>query len=91
MVARGRRKVERHNEEFIALWKESGLTQRDIAQMIGVGLTTVKSWCVDENTVMAATCPKWRVDVFKIALGKKLTGLTDRQRQEVLEIFRSIN
>jgi hypothetical protein len=27
---------------------------------------------------------------LRIALGKKLTGLTDRQRSEVLEIFRSI-
>jgi hypothetical protein len=58
--------------------------------MIGVGLTTVKSWCVEEGKEMAANCPKWRVDVFKTALGKKLTYLTDRQRHEVLEIFRSI-
>ena len=86
----GRYKVERHNAEFIALWKESELTQRAIAEMIGVGLTTVKSWCVEEGKEAAATCPKWRVDVFKIALGKKLTGLTERQRDEVLEIFRSI-
>jgi hypothetical protein len=87
----GRYKGERHNAEFIRLWKASGLTQRDVAEMIGVGLTTVKSWCVDESTVMAATCPKWRVDVFEIALGKKLTSLTKQERDEVLEIFRSIN
>jgi transposase len=86
----GRYKVERRNAEFIALWKESGLTQRAIAEMIGVALTTVKCWCVEEGKEAAATCPKWRVDVFKIALGKKLTGLTERQRDEVLEIFRSI-
>jgi hypothetical protein len=49
-----------------------------------------KSWCVEEGKEMAANRPKWRVDVFKIALGKKLTYLTDRQRHEVLEIFRSI-
>jgi hypothetical protein len=40
------------------LWKESGLTQRVVAEMIGVGLTTVKSWCVEEGKEMAATCPK---------------------------------
>ena len=56
--------------------------------MIGVGLTTVKSWCVEEGKEAAATCPKWRVDVFKIALGKKLTYLTDKQRREVLEAHR---
>jgi hypothetical protein len=67
------------------------LTQLKIAEQLGVGLTIVKSWCVEEGKEMAATCPKWRVDVFKIALGKKLTGLTDRQRNEILEILRSIN
>jgi hypothetical protein len=34
--------------------------------------------------------PFRRVGVFKIALSKKLTWLTDWQRREVLEIFRSI-
>jgi DNA-binding XRE family transcriptional regulator len=54
----GRYKGERHNPEFIALWKELGLTQREIAGMIGVGFTTVKSWYVEEGKEMAATCPK---------------------------------
>jgi uncharacterized protein YjcR len=87
----GRKTSERHNAEFIALWKASGKTQRDIAELLGVSHITVKSWCVAEGLPMSATCPKWRVDVLKIALGKKLTSLTERQRNEILEIFRSIS
>jgi transposase len=87
----GRRTSERHNAEFIALWKASGKTQREIADMLGASHITVKSWCVAEGLPMSATCPKWRVGVLKIVLGKKLAGLTERQRHEILEIFRSIS
>ena len=52
--------------------------------MLGVSLATV-ILCVKAES-MAATCPKCRVDVFKIALGKKLTSLTKRERNEVLGI-----
>jgi len=33
----------------------------------------------------------WTVDRRAQALGRKLTGLTERQRNEILEIFRSIS
>jgi DNA-binding XRE family transcriptional regulator len=87
----GSRKDEkRHNAEFVALYHKSGMTQRDIAAVIGVSLITVKSWCVDEGTVMARDCPKWRVDAFKIFLRIKLPDLTAAQREEVLDILRGI-
>jgi transposase len=86
----GRKKVERHNAEFIELYKESGLSQREIAAMLGVALITVKSWCVNEESDFSAGCPKWRVDVFKIALGRKFTWLSARHREELLDLLRSI-
>jgi DNA-binding transcriptional regulator LsrR (DeoR family) len=68
----GRRNEERHNAEFVALYHKSGMTQRAIAEALGVSLITVKSWCVAEGTEMARVCPKWRVDAFKVFLGLKL-------------------
>jgi hypothetical protein len=53
-------------------------------------VSTVKSWCVAEGTVMARNCPKRYVDAFKILLGLKLQDLTNKQRDEVLEILRGI-
>jgi hypothetical protein len=85
-----RQDEKRHNDEFVALYHKSGMNQRDIAQALGVGLSTVKSWCVAEGTVMARNCPKRYVDAFKILLGLKLQDLTNKQRDEVLEILRGI-
>jgi hypothetical protein len=45
---------------------------------------------VDEGAEMARDCRKWRVDAFKIFLGLKLKDLTDKQREEVLDILRGI-
>lgn len=86
-----RRPTERHNAEFIELWRESGLNQPEVAKLLGVSLAAVKSWCVDEDANFFVPCPKWRVDVFKIALGRKLTYLSAKQREQVLEIFRSVS
>jgi DNA-binding XRE family transcriptional regulator len=80
----------RHNDEFVALYHKSGMTQRAIAEAIGVSLITVKTWCVAEGADMARDCPKWRVDAFKIFLGLKLKDLTPKQREEVMDILRGI-
>jgi hypothetical protein len=80
----------RHNDDFVALYHKSGMTQRPIAEALGVSLITVKTWCVDEGADMARDCPKWRVDAFKIFLGLKLKDLTPQQREEVLDIWRGI-
>jgi transposase len=85
-----RQDEKRPNAEFVALYHKSGMNQRDIARALGVGLSTVKAWCVQEGTVMARDCPKWRVDAFKIVLGLKLQDLTNKQREEVLDILRGI-
>ena len=86
----GRKQEERHNDEFVALYRKSGMTQHAIAEAHGVSLNAVKSWCVAEGTETFRGCPKWRVDALKIVLGLKLQDLTRKQREEVLDILRDI-
>jgi hypothetical protein len=86
----GRRDQERHNAEFVALYRKSGMTQCAIAEALGVSLITVKLWCVPEGTEMARVCPKWCVDTLKIVLDLKLKDRTSKQREEVLDILRGI-
>lgn len=86
----GRKNEERHNAEFVALYRKSGMTQRAIAEALGVSLNTVKSWCIAEGSEAFRVCPKWRVDTPKIVLGLKLQDPTRKQRDEVLKILRGV-
>jgi hypothetical protein len=84
------KKAEPHNAEFVALWRKSGMTQSAIAEALGVSLVAVKSWCVGEDTDMFRPCPIFRVYALKIIMGLKLKGLRPKEREEVLDVLRSI-
>jgi transposase len=81
--------AERHNEEFIRLYKSFGMTKLQISEALGVSYDTVRQWTKPLTIKSAIACPKHRVDAFKIVLGKKLANLSDSRRERVMEILRA--
>lgn len=62
----GRKKGRRHNAHFRRLYKASGLTAMQIADLLGVSHNAVESWLKTKNT----PCQKHRVEALKEALRK---------------------
>jgi transposase len=82
-------KVEHHrNPELARLQDSAGLSNQQLADLLGVSISTVNAWRKSADSKGAILCPPQRLNALKIALGKKMADLTDSQRARVMEILR---
>lgn len=63
---------------------------KQIARKIGVSEHTVKSWLRPEGGKAAYACPKWRVDMVKLALPPEVTGLSLTERRLISRSLRQL-
>lgn len=99
----GRHPVERNNDAFNELLERRIAALGDgrrrevvkqateeAAKMLGVTIHTVLAWCKPHGGKSAIGCPKWRVDMYKLALPPDVSRVSDKTREELLVGLRAV-
>jgi hypothetical protein len=93
-----RHPIEPYNDEFNALLERVigqlgggkrrpfvGQAMQEAADALGVTVHAVKSWVKPLGGNSSCYCPKWRFDMYRLAVDPKLSGLSDSARATLLE------
>lgn len=92
--------VERHNEEFKMLFDRHVASlgedtenavrtaMEQAGDMLGVNPETIKSYRRPEGGRSANACPKWRVDMYRVALPPEVSRIADTTRDEIISGLR---
>lgn len=91
--AMSRHPVERHNDEFRLLFDrvvdtfegrgKVNTAMELSAKMLGVKPETIKSWLRPEGGKTSYACPKWRVDMYRLAIDKWFNLLSGVERKNI--------
>lgn len=79
-----RHPADRYNDEFLEALNKSGLTYEQAADVLNVSLHTILAWLKPKTTRSSCACPRWRVELFRIAALDAIPSLTDDQRREIV-------
>lgn len=98
----GRPAIKRFNKEFREYFdrladslqelseKPRTKAMDEAARMLGVSEHAIKSWLRPKGGKSSFACPKWRADMFKLALPQEVSGLSKTERKQLADTLITI-